>query len=145
MKQKACFCIGLVFFFLCSLLWAQNGSYMVIVNSSNPILSMSKMDVTRLFLKKVTAWTNGDKVLPVDREETSTLRMGFSTGILGRSIEKVKAYWAQQLFSGLGTPPVTLRSDQEVLEFVDGNPNAIGYVSNGADLRHLNVKVLLIK
>ena len=48
----------------------QPENFKIIVNTSNDATSMTKAQVSYLFLKKVTKWKNGHKVLPVDQTET---------------------------------------------------------------------------
>ena len=68
---------------------AQDFPFKVIVNASNPISSMTKSQVSNLFLKKVIEWKNGIKVLPVDLVERFTVRQRFTNEIHGRKIRAV--------------------------------------------------------
>jgi len=103
----------------------------VIVNSANPVSSLSKGRLAGLFLKKTTKWDTGQAAQPVDQVPDSALRQGFSRDVLGKDVSAVRSYWQKQIFSGRATPPVELPSSQEVLRFVQSNPNAIGYVTEG--------------
>jgi ABC-type phosphate transport system substrate-binding protein len=106
-----------------------NTGFKVIVHEENPVLTISKEHVTRLFLKKDLCWVNGTKALPVDQETDSPVRDSFSQEIIGRNAASVSSYWQQLVFSGRGLPPAMRASDEEVVEFVKAHPGAIGYVA----------------
>jgi TonB family protein len=116
---------------------AQDG-FRVVVNAQNPVASLSKTQVSKLFLEKAT-WEDGGAVSPVDLLPTSTIREGFSRDVLGvpvptaidRSREAAKAVGAN--------PPPSMASDREVLAYVRLKPGAIGYVSLAADVSGVKV------
>ena len=110
------------------------GPFRVVVNASNPVSSMSRDEVSRLFLKKGNAWPNGQAAQPVDLSKDSATRKAFSRTVLGRDVAAVESYWQQAIFSGRAVPPAEKGSDAEVMAFVRANPGAIGYVSGTGDL-----------
>ena len=127
---------------LASVAMAADG-YKIVVNTSNPESSLSKTEVSRLFLKKATAWADGVKALPVDLARTSSTRRAFSQGVHGKSPNAVAAYWQTQVFSGRALPPLVKNSNAEVLAYVKAQRGAIGYVSAGASAA--GVKVLTVR
>ncbi len=114
----------------------------IIVNATNPVTSMTRSRIAKLFLKKTTKWDDGSKVLPVDQDQESPVRSDFSDVILNKSIAQVSSYWQQQIFSGRSMPPPVLVSDQAVAEFVKSNAGAIGYVSVSFEIN--DMKVLIV-
>lgn len=114
----------------------------VIVNSANPVSSLSTSEVSNLFLKKgQTSWPSGERVLPVDLGEQSAAREAFSRKFHGRGQGSVKAYWQKQIFSGRDVPPPEKGSAAEVIAFVQSNKGGIGYVPADLELG-AGVKVL---
>jgi len=111
---------------------AAAAEFIVVVNSSNAVGSLSRSEASRLFLRSTTQWKNGDSVKPVDQTKSSPVRAAFTKEILGRSMGAIDQYWTQSVFSGRAVPPPEKRSDAEVLAYVRENPGAIGYVSPGA-------------
>ena len=101
--------------------------YVLVANASGPS-SLSKADVSRIFLKK------SSQLQPIDQERDASVREAFSRSVLGRPVSAVLSYWQQQIFSGGDAPPSEKGSDAEVLAHVRNNPRAIGYVSAGADI-----------
>jgi ABC-type phosphate transport system substrate-binding protein len=136
-------CLGLLL--MGRLLFAQDISFKIVVNASNSISSMTGDEVSELFLKKVTKWQDGQKVLPVDLPDTSSIRQDFSEEVHGKKIQAVKAYWQRKIFSGRGVPPSQRSSDREVLLYVQEHVGAIGYVSASATESEYKVKVLNLK
>ena len=111
--------------------------YQVIVNSSVPVTSLSKADLSLLFLKKMTSyqkWGNAGKVVPVDLAADSETRIAFTKAVHQKAVTAIKAYWQQQIFSGRGTPPVEVTSDADMIAMVSKTAGAIGYVTAGASL-----------
>src|SRR6185369_13268911 len=62
------------------------GAYRVVVNSANGASSMSREDVARLFLKKLTAWPGGQAAQPVDQSKQSAARKAFSQAVLSKDV-----------------------------------------------------------
>jgi len=129
---------------LWSLVGAETESFRVVVNASNPVTAMTKQQISRLFLKKETRWENGFKVTPVDQVLDSPTGASFSEAVHERTVKEIKSHWVKVVFSGLGNPPIELKSDDEVLNFVKHNVGAIGYVSVGTPICD-GVKVLNIR
>ncbi len=139
-KIISLFLLFLVITLIGGQLFAQD--YKVIVNKSNSVSSMTKQEISKLFLKKVKKFANGKMVIPVDLIDSSLLRKKFSQDIHNKNIAEINAYWQKQIFSGQGVPPKKRVSDSEVVNFVKGLPGAIGYVS--ASTKVDDVKVLKI-
>ena len=125
-------------------LMAQEAAYNVVVNKDNPVNSLTKKEVSNLFLKKVTKWSNGRTVQPLDLVETSRVRDKFSKEIHSRKVSSIKAYWQKQIFSGRKIPPAEKKSDREVLTFVQKNPGAIGYISSANKGVPANIKIVKV-
>jgi ABC-type phosphate transport system substrate-binding protein len=117
--------------------------FTVIVNAANPIASMPRDDVAKLFLKKTVAWQSGQPVAPVELPVATKAREAFARTVLNKSIPQVKSYWQQQIFSGRDVPPPEKQSENDVVAFVRSNPGAIGYVSKGVDIGR-GVKALAV-
>jgi ABC-type phosphate transport system substrate-binding protein len=117
--------------------------YRVIVHKDNPTTTLSRDDVSKYLLKKKTKWDHGTKASPVDLDSDSSVREVFSEDVHGRSIAQIKRFWQTQIFSGRGVPPPEVHDDSEVINFVNGDPGAIGYVSASSRLPN-DVKVLSI-
>lgn len=106
----------------------------VIVHPSNPASSVERSFLAAAFLKKTTRWPDDRVIRPVDEVAKASVRHVFSESVLQRTVESVKSYWRQIIFSGRGVPPPEFASDAEVVEYVLRNPGGIGYVSGAANI-----------
>ena len=113
--------------------------FRVIVHPDNPVQTLSRAEVSKIFLKRVAKWNDGLKVTPVDQPVSAPVRETFSLEIHKRSAAKIRSHWQQQIYSGRGVPPAERSSDTAVVEFVAANRTAVGYVSVGTNLGSVRV------
>jgi ABC-type phosphate transport system substrate-binding protein len=119
--------------------WAEgHGGYKVVVNPSVALNSISRDELSRIFLKKISKFHDGHAASPVDLLAASSVRETFSRDVHGKPTSAVEAYWQQQVFSGREVPPPE-KNEGAALDFVRSNSNGIAYVSPGADTEGLRV------
>jgi ABC-type phosphate transport system substrate-binding protein len=109
-------------------------AFHVIVNRANPVNTLTRDEVSSIFMKRTRQWKTGADILPVDQRSTSDQRESFSRTIHDKSVQYVIRYWQRVIFSGRGIPPRELQSDEDVLDLVSTHEGAIGYVSAGVPL-----------
>lgn len=114
-------------------------SFQILVNPENPVSSLNRIELSRLFLKKETSWPDRNPVQPVDLTRNSPVRAAFVKAVHGRTIAEIEAFWQHQIFSGRGVPPPELSSEEEVISFVKTHKGAIGYVSATTPIGDLRV------
>jgi ABC-type phosphate transport system substrate-binding protein len=123
----------------------EDRTFKIIVHASNPNSELTKNQISKLFLKKVKMWEDmNEAVLPIDLVADSPVREEFSAEIHGKKVSPIKAYWQKQIFSGRNVPPEEKASDEGVLEYVEENVGAIGYVSEIAPIDQYDVKIVVI-
>jgi ABC-type phosphate transport system substrate-binding protein len=131
----------------CAALFAQAGPavpvYQIVVHANNPAGIVDRSFLEDAFLKKVTTWPTGETIRPVDLASNSSVRRKFTDDVLRRSVEAVKGYWQQRIFSGRDVPPPELDGDDDVIKYVLKYEGAVGYVSGGANLN--GSKVLSVR
>jgi ABC-type phosphate transport system substrate-binding protein len=118
--------------------------FRVIVHRSNPVASISRQQLSAMYMKKVRQWPDRTEIIPLDQSPSSRVRERFSDSVHGKSVAYVTRYWHRIIFSGRGLPPVELSSSSAVVEFVSENRGAIGYVSANVKLGD-GVKVILVR
>ena len=108
-------------------------TFVVVVGADNPVPSLKRGELARLFLKKTSRWSDGREVRPVDQSAGSPVRSAFTRAVLSvegmGQISSVQNFWLQQVYSGRSSPPTVKATDAEVLAFVAANPGAIGYIA----------------
>lgn len=113
----------------------------VVVHPDNPLSSLSRADVSALFLGRYTSYPDGQTARPVDHAQDSSLRASFYEQLTGKPINKINAYWARLIFAGRIRPPKQVEGDQDVIQIVSNDIAAIGYVQGSVPTQ--NVKVVL--
>ena len=115
------------------------GAYVLIVHPANPAREVERGFVAQAFLKKATHWPSGVPIQPVDLDQKSPVRRRWSNEVLNRSVEAVKSYWQQMIFSGRSLPPPEVNNDEQMIDFVIHRVGSIGYVSADANLHGAHV------
>jgi ABC-type phosphate transport system substrate-binding protein len=110
------------------------GGFVVVVNEANPLDRFGRADVSRMFLKRTTAWPNGVPAVPCDQSGMSPVRKAFSEAVHDKPAWVVVAFWQQEIASGRSAPPAVCQGDQGALQAVRENAGAIAYVAQGVPL-----------
>jgi ABC-type phosphate transport system substrate-binding protein len=112
----------------------------VIGNRDLPANSLSRDELSRIYLGKTKYLSSGIKVVPVDQRSGSMIREKFYNDLFQKSESEMKAYWSRIMFTGQGYPPIQENDDTSVLETVAKNANCLGYIERSA--LNNSVKVL---
>ncbi len=94
----------------------------VVVSAKSSASKLTKEQVADIFLGRSTS------MVPLDQAAGSPVRDEFYSKVAGQTAAQVKTLWAKLSFSGKGTPPKALGSDEEVKAQLSANPNAIAYM-----------------
>ncbi len=100
----------------------------VVVSSKSALTALTKDQVSDIFLGKVGTFPNGGQAVPIDQASGAATRDEFYTKVTGRTSAQLKSYWAKQSFSGKGTPPKAVPSDDQAKKLIAENPSTIGYL-----------------
>lgn len=103
-----------------------------VVSSTSAVTTLSKDQVTDIFLGKVSRFPNGTQAIPIDQADGSSARDEFYATCAGKSPAQVKSHWAKIIFTGRGQPPKTVPTNAEVKQIIAANPQAIGYMERSA-------------
>lgn len=128
--------ISVRFCFLFSILFYQSApvhSEVVVVVNKNNNSELSSEYISRIFLGKKKSFSNGVSAIPLDLTSGDPARTNFVKSLLKKNDQQIKAYWAQLLFTGKGTPPREVDNASMVIDLISKNPSLIGYVDS-ADL-----------
>ncbi|RTE86030.1 MULTISPECIES: hypothetical protein [Gammaproteobacteria] len=79
------------------------------------------------------------QLIAANLPEGSDARNAFENNFVGRSPDQMKAHWSRLIFTGRAVELRVLESDEEVLEFVRGNANTVGYISDASKAGGLTV------
>lgn len=124
MKFTYCILIGLL---LANHACAE-GQFVVIAHRDAAVERIDADQTAQIFLKQIQTWSDGRAIQPIDLKPDAPLRAEFYKKISGRSPGQLRAYWARQAFTGMGSPPRQAASVEEMTRIVQSTPGAIGYV-----------------
>jgi ABC-type phosphate transport system substrate-binding protein len=99
-----------------------------VVSSKSPLATLSKNQVTEIFLGKTTRFPDGTQAMPIDQQEGSATRDEFYALFAGRSAAEIKSHWTKIIFTGRGKPPRTVADSVEARKLTAANPQAISYM-----------------
>jgi ABC-type phosphate transport system substrate-binding protein len=121
--------IGLLVVLLSAEVHAGDAAFRIVVHPSNPLESITRAELSAIYMKRMRSWRDGREIVPVDQPASSPVRERFSRAIHGKTVAYVTRYWQRLIFSGRGIPPRQLQNDAAVLELVKHSRDAIGYVA----------------
>lgn len=123
---------------------AEEAAFRVVVHPDNPATSITRAELSAIYMKRTRSWRDGREIMPVDQRAGSPVRERFSRAVHGKNVAYVTRYWQRLIFSGRGIPPRQLPNDAAVLELVQNHRGAIGYVGRETSPGE-GVKVLMVR
>lgn len=113
---------------------SQAQEVVVIVNSENPVASMSQIEVKLYYMRKIKQqWpAMGIAILPAGLSANSSAKSGFLSQIMKMTDSELAAYFKQRQFANAEAIPEKFSSETELIAYVANNKGAIAYVSQSA-------------
>ena len=103
----------------------------VIVHPSNSA-NIDAGAIKKIFMGKTSKFPGGGEAVPINLAEGNAVVDEFNDKLLGKNSSQLKSYWSKLVFTGKGTPPKEVASEQEVIDLIANNPSLIGYVPAAA-------------
>lgn len=102
------------------------GDVIVIVNEKGPLVNISDKDIREIYLgeKKII----GDDKISVLEPKDSKLKEAFLSSLIKMSVKDYRIHWTKKLFQEGLAPPESKESQQEIIDKVKKELNAIGYI-----------------
>src|SRR5580658_1691465 len=132
---------AVVVIFTPALVIATEVKVVVIANGSIKVDIISANDVKSVFLEEENSLRDSVHVEPV-LEKEGAVHEAFLHEYIGGTDDDLQNYYRALVFSGRGSMPKELGSDEEVVAYVEKTRGAIGYVS--ARTNTAGVKTLVI-
>jgi len=108
--------------------YAMAGNVRIIANPSVKAETISASEIKNIFLEERNSLRDGTHVEPVLSKGGPT-HAAFLRDYLGQNDDALQNYYRTLVFTGKGSMPKTLHSDEEVVAYVARTRGAIGYVS----------------
>ena len=112
----------------------------VIAHKSVPVDTIKKSELLDFYTGDIKKWNDEQPVVILDLKPRGDTKKAFYK-FLGKSPSRMKSIWLKKMLSGEGDPPLSMRSEAELLKKVASTPGAIGYVSQAKVSKE--VKILL--
>ena len=110
---------------------AADAPFQVIVHRANPVTSISRAELSAIYMKRARSWPDGMEIIAVEQPARSRVREQFSRVVHGKSVAFVTRYWQRLIFAGRGVPPPELKSTEAIIDFVRARRGSIGYIEAG--------------
>ena len=127
LKRPGLVAIGFALSLSCS---AAVSHVVAVVSAQSSVMVLSQSEIVDIFFGNTRVLPNGDKAMPIDQAEGSSIRDEFYAKFAGKSAAQMKAHWSRIIFTGRGHPPKEVALDGEAKKSIVDNPNAIGYLDN---------------
>jgi ABC-type phosphate transport system substrate-binding protein len=114
---------------------------LLIVQPQNVDTELSRNSLRAIFAMRQTEWSDGSVVQVFVLEDKNSTHIAFCKNVLGMFPYQLRRVWDRQVFSGTGTAPTIVESEQEMLIRVAETPGAIGYVL-ASDKHTSSVKII---
>lgn len=108
------------------------GEMVVIVAAGSDVESLSREQVVNIFMGRYRRLPSGAIAQPYDLTGEEEGKAAFYSGLIGKNLSEVNAYWARLVFSGSTSPPQTVSDPATMLRLVANTPGAVGYVHRSA-------------
>ncbi len=100
----------------------------VIAHKSVPVDTIKKSELLDFYTGDIKKWHDGQPLVILDLKPRGDTKKAFYK-FLGKSPSRMKSIWLKMMLSGEGDPPLSMRSEDELLKKVASTPGAIGFVS----------------
>jgi ABC-type phosphate transport system substrate-binding protein len=100
----------------------------VVVAKTNPINALTEKEIVAIYMGKTKAFPSGEFAQPIDQNDQSSVKPEFYRKMTNRSVSQINSYWARLVFTGRYVPPITIKSEAEIMSYVAQNNSAIAYV-----------------
>ena len=119
-----------IFIFIC--LWTATAfadpDITIIAHSKNEMGELTRKQIADIYMGRITSLPNGSIPLPLDYQGDSDVRARFYQSITGKNMAQINAYWARLSFTGQANPPRRLADKASIMQVVEKNQDALGYV-----------------
>jgi ABC-type phosphate transport system substrate-binding protein len=101
----------------------------VIVNPALPLATLDEETLRDIYLGRKTSWDDGSRVVVVVLKEGSSYNHLLQ--LLNKSSAQFLTGWKKLVFTGKGTMPEMVDSEDALLTQVSRTPGAIGFMDKG--------------
>lgn len=116
--------------------------YYIVVGEKSPVVEVSQRDVLHLYLGRSRNLPGSPRAVACDLSSDS-VREGFYRALNGMSPAQLTSYWARLTFSGRSLPPERLESEAAMVERLQRDPAAVGWLPAAPTQKGLRTVLVL--
>lgn len=105
----------------------------IVVNPTVPSADYSAADIRAIFTMQKRFWPNRRQIKVYTLSDSNPLHKDFVKNSLNMFPHQIRRIWDRITYSGTGTAPVELDSEQEMIDKIANTPDSIGYLSSKPD------------
>lgn len=105
----------------------------IIVNKSVSLSELTDAEVRAIFTMQKRFWSNNRQIKVYKLSDNSPLHKDFVKNILNMFPHQIRRIWDRLTYSGTGTPPIELDSEDDMIEKIASTPDSIGYLDSQPD------------
>ena len=118
---------------------AAHSEPVLVVHPASGVDRLGVEEVINIYMGRLRQFPGGASAQPLDLPADHPGKARFYELLLRKSLAEVNAYWARLVFTGRTQPPREALSEEDVLERVARNRQAIGYVDRAKVDRRVRI------
>jgi hypothetical protein len=112
-----------------------NASDFMIIGNETGIKSASFKYIQSIFRGKYSTWNNRQPVIIVLPSKKNASVADVAKQVYETTLTGMQKFWLSQVFQGRSNPPIFLDNDQEIINYVEENPGAIGIIRTSENIK----------
>lgn len=115
----------------------------IIVHPSVNVRSISASSLRNIYTLRQTAWPDGQTIVVFVLPDNHPTHEAFAKEKLGLYPYRLRQIWDRLSYSGMASPPIEVKDENEMRARVRATPGAIGYSSK--ETSHDGIKTLTLE
>ncbi|MEH6358761.1 MAG: hypothetical protein V7745_07210 [Pseudomonadales bacterium] len=115
----------------------------LIVNADNVEESLTRNTLRAIFSMRVHRWPDGTPVSVFVLPDAHPAHRSFAREVLSLFPHQLRRSWDRYVYSGIGTAPIEVKSEKDMVHKVATVPGGIGYT--GGEVSEENVRTLFVQ
>jgi hypothetical protein len=113
-----------------------------LLTHSNQQVELSAKQIRAIFSLRQKNWPDGQIIELVVMDDNNDLHKQFCLDALKLFPYQLSRIWERQIYTGTAIAPTIVNSEQQMLDTIKNNPNAIGYTSQEVSNEELHSTIV---
>ncbi|WP_221073942.1 hypothetical protein [Agarivorans aestuarii] len=113
-----------------------------LLTHSNQQVELSAKQIRAIFSLRQKNWPDGQVIELVVMDDNNDLHKQFCLDALKLFPYQLSRIWERQIYTGTAIAPTIVNSEQQMLDTIKNNPNAIGYTSQEVSNEELHSTIV---